>query len=79
MRTQQTLRTIQVFSAAAALVLSGAVTTICEARHLSPPTPETGYQAPLINRPACMGPAADNWPFCGTADPHARRIGAPFD
>ena len=77
MRTHQALRWIVNFATVA--LLSSATTTLCAARHLSPPAPETGYQAPLINRPACLiGPSPDSWSVCGARDPQ-HRIGAPLE
>jgi hypothetical protein len=78
MRTHQALKSIVNFAAATAL-LSGATATACKARHLSPPAAETGYQGPLINRPACLiGPSPDNWSACSARDPQ-HRIGSPLD
>jgi hypothetical protein len=79
MRTQQTLRSILNFGAAAAL-LSGATMTPCAAKRLLPPPVETGYPAPLINRPVCWtAPNPDSWSPCGARDPYAHRILAPLD
>ena len=78
MRTRQALKSLLTLGTAVLALTSGAAGSFSYARQLPPPTADTGYQGPLINRSVCWtGPAQDDWSYCGTYGPQSRRFGPP--
>jgi hypothetical protein len=74
MRTHQVLKSILTLGTVVLALSSGA------ARPLSPLVPDTGYQGPLINRPACLiVPSPPKGLSACWNDSQAHRIESPWD